>query len=223
MKLTSLTEGWGETPKPENGFTEQDFTRYLDNIGNLRMQNMGLKSLKTCPVYIKGNLDVTGNKLRTLQGAPKEIGGMLVVANNQLTSLRGPKHVGMGVYASDNQLTSLKGFPECDGPIILDGNKLTSLQNVHENIKSMYGMLSLRGNPLRSHLLGVMLVGGLQRIFLDNTIDVEVGQGKESLRLQTILNDHLKEKNSREKAPRELLFRCQEALINAGFEDFAHL
>ena len=52
-------------------------------------------------------------------------------------------------------------------------------------------------------LLGLLLIDGLQKVFLDN------------MKVRVIINKHL-------KGDRDV-FACQEELIEAGFEDFAQL
>ena len=106
---------------------------------------------------------------------------------------------------SGNFLTSLEFCPEkIHGNFNCSHNQLTSLQGIGKKyLKELTGLLDLRGNPIQSHVLGLLLINGLQEVYLNN---------KE---VQEIINKHL--------AGERDIFDCQEELIQASFREFAKL
>jgi hypothetical protein len=61
------------------------------------------------------------------------------------------------------------------------------------------------GNPIKSHVLGVLLIHGVTEIKMDNN------------EVQNILNGHLPSKGM------ESVLECQDELIEAGFDEYAKL
>ena len=112
-------------------------------------------------------------------------GGNFSCASNELTSLEGaPSHVGGDFYCAFNELTSLK--------------------DVHKHIAEIKGIFYAIDNPIKSHVLGLLLIKGLRVAQLDNTQVAE------------ILNKHLGK-------GRVGMLMAQEELIEAGLEEFAQL
>ena len=104
----------------------------------------------------------------------------------------------------DNNLSTLEGIsPRVGHNLWAARNNLTSLHNIHKHLKYVGISIGFKHNPIKSHVLGLLLIDGLQKIFLDN---------KE---VEDIINKHLK--NGRD------IFACQEELIEAGFDEFANL
>jgi hypothetical protein len=156
----------------------------------------------TLPVEGKweGDFDCSYNELTSLEGAPSSVGGDFWCSNNQLTSLEGaPSTVGVGggdFYCSDNRLTSLEGAPSSVGgdffcshnqltslegaPSSVDGdfrcshNQLTSLKDIHKQIKKINGSFYCRRNPIKSHVLGLLLIDGLKSIDGDDQVWVPI-------------------------------------------------
>ncbi len=101
--------------------------------GNLDLSGMDLKELPDLSdITVTGSFDCSNNRLRSLDGAPRNVGWNFDCHGNQLTSLAGaPKSVGGDFYCYDNQLTTLDGAPQtvggdfdCSGdklPMSLDG------------------------------------------------------------------------------------------------------
>ena len=95
-----------------------------------------------------------GGKLKSLEGAPREVGGDFVCSYNKLTSLKGaPQKVGRGFYCTTNKLTSLEGAPqEIRGNFICHGNSLTSLEGAPQKVGGSFNctnnkLTSLEGAP----------------------------------------------------------------------------
>ena len=121
-----------------------------------------------------------------------------------------PERVEGDFYCYHNGLTSLEGAPSwVDGIFNCRDNNLTSLHNIHKHIKHIGGMLYASRNPIKSHVLGVLLIDGLQNIFLHDVTD------ERPVMVAKILRKHLHSDRD--------VFACQEELIENGFEDFAQL
>ena len=143
--------------------------------------------------------------LSILGKQPKKIKRDFICSSMRLTSLEGsPKEVGGAFLCSSNKLTSLEGISPIIGlQLSCIANKLTSLHNIHKQIKHIGGYVSFENNPIKSHVLGLLLIDGLTKVWLENTI------------VQKIINKHL--------AGDRDVFACQEELIEAGLEDYAQL
>ena len=157
-------------------------------------------------MYTSGGFSCTNSKLTSLEGAPSHVGRYFDCSNNQLTSLEGaPSHVGGDFGCYSNQLTSLEGAPShIGGDFCCSNNKLTSLKGVHKHITEIRGEFACRHSPIKSHVLGLLLIKGISLIEIDN-IEVE-----------EILNRHLGK-------GRAGMLQAQEELIEAGLEEFAQL
>lgn len=173
--------------------------------GNLYCDNNKLTSLEGCPKSITGTFSCSKNNLITLEGAPQKVGGGFYCVNNKLTSLKGvPTLVEGDFNCGDNKLVSLEGIAsEIAGDLDCCDNLLTSLEGIHKHIKHIGGHAYFQNNPIKSHVLGLLRISGLQGVILGSR-DVE-----------RIINKYL-------KGDRDIL-ACQEELIAAGREDFAQL
>ena len=138
---------------------------------------------------------------------PDNVTGSFSCSLKDLTSLKGcPSYVSGDFFCSHNRLKNLEGCPTYVGAMfVCDSNQIESLHNIHRHIKYIGNEIDLSRNPLKSHVLGLLLIKGLKMVFLDTA------KGK----LEDILNKHL-------QGDRDV-FACQEELIEAGFEDYAQL
>ena len=167
-----------------------------------------LTSLEFCPKEVGGDFGCSRNQLTSLEFCPKEVGGNFGCSRNQLTSLEFcPKEVGGNFYCFHNQLTSLEFCPkEVGGDFYCYNNQLTSLADIHKRLKKMDGIFYAPDNPIKSNVIGLMLVAGCKEVILDN---------KE---VQNIINKHCKSPFGHLR-----LLECQEDLLSAGFEEWAEL
>ena len=174
--------------------------------GDFDCYNNELTSLEGAPDHVGGDFDCDNNELTSLEGAPDHVGGSFSCHHNQLTSLKGaPSHVGVDFSCSNNQLASLQGAPcRVVGDFYCTSNRLTSLKDVHRHISELHGDFHGYSNPLKSNVLGLLLIKGLKRVLLDN------------MQVQNILNKHLGK-------GRVGMLQAQEELIEAGLEEFAQL
>ncbi len=110
--------------------------------------------------------------------------------------------VGGDFYCYNNLLTSLEGAPGSVGrDFFCTGNRLTSLVGVHRILRRVDGRMYIWGNEIETGGIGLVLVEGLTKIYTDQPafeiIEKYLGQGNRGV------------------------LRCQEALFEAGFEEFA--
>ena len=106
---------------------ERMIKQYIRNgsKGNLSLSEMELTVLPDTlkNINVDGDFFCAGNKLTSLQNAPKTVGGSFYCGNNQLISLKGaPSSVGGGFICSNNNLTSLIGAPTYVGGSFSCGN-----------------------------------------------------------------------------------------------------
>lgn len=140
-----------------------------------------------------------------------------------LESLEGcpPKTEG-DFYCNSNHLTSLKGCPSVigtmngGGEFDMTNNQITNLHDVHKLVKKMGSTFALGRNPIKSHVLGLLLIDGLMQI---NTGE-DGGADYPALTPEwvNILNNYLPNKKGMES-----VYDCQTALIEAGLEEYAQL
>ena len=173
--------------------------------GDFYCSNNQLTSLEGCPQEVGGHFSCSGNELTGLVGCPQKVGGDFWCSGNELTGLVGcPQKVGGTFYCHSNQLTTLKGGPqEVDGNFYCSFNELTNLKDIHKQIKFIGGQANFLGNPIKSHVVGLLLINGLKHVYLDNE------------EVMNILNKHV-------KADKDVL-ACIEELENAGFPEFAKI
>ena len=155
-----------------------------------------------------GSFACGNNKLTSLEGSPASVGGYFDCYDNQLTSLEGaPSSVGGSFVCYDNQLTSLEGAPASVGGYFgCSKNKLTSLKDIHKILKQMNGGFYAYNNPLKSHVLGLLLVKGCKEVVLDNKV------------VEEVLNRYLP--NTRGN---KAVIEAQSELLDLDLEDFAQL
>jgi hypothetical protein len=154
------------------------------------------------------DFDLSNKKLTSLQGLniPEKVTGLFNCRDNLLTSLNGvPIIVGEFFSCGRNKLTSLDYVPEkINGYLNCSQNNLTSLEGIHKQIKKMNGDFYAEDNPIKSHVLGLLLIDGLTEIYLDNK------------QVQKILNKHL----GKGKAG---VLNARQELLDADLDDYAEL
>jgi hypothetical protein len=133
--------------------------------------------------------------------------GDFTYSSEHLTSLEGcPNVINGHFYCSYNKLQSLQYCPQVvKGGFYCHYNNLQSLQNIHKYCKQIDVILWAHNNPIKSHVLGVMLIENLQYVILD--------QYQESVK--NIINTHLETDRD--------VYLCQDDLIKTGFVEYAQL
>jgi hypothetical protein len=105
---------------------------------------------------------------------------------------------------NDNELTSLVGAPNKIGKgFSCIRNKLTSLKDIHKHISFIGSTAEFNGNPIQSHILGLLKIKGLESVVLDNKV------------AERIIN--------RELAGNRSILSAIHDLTEAGFEELAQL
>ena len=111
IELKAKIKGIKYLPFEQDGKTYNlyDMPKGFVIESNLNLSNIGLTELPDLSeVVVKGNFACYGNKLTSLEGAPKEVGGGFYCYENELTSLEGaPQKVGGCFGCENNQLTTL--------------------------------------------------------------------------------------------------------------------
>ena len=134
--------------------------------------------------------------------------GYFACNDNKLTSLEGaPSSVGGSFSCHNNELTSLEGSPaSVGGYFVCHNNQLTSFEGIHKILKSMNGTFYADNNPLKSHVLGLLLVKGCKEVGLDNKV------------VEEVLNRYLP--NTRGS---KAVIEAQSELLDLDLEEFAQL
>jgi len=141
------------------------------------------------------------------------------LGNKHIVSLEGcPEHLPCSLRVYRNDLRDLKGCPKSiQGNFDVRQNHLTSLEGIHKQILKMHGGIWLDGNPITSHLFGVLFIEGLENI---DTYDDDKFHPVSEI-LNVALNDlrSISDKLKRQ----ELIYDVQEELISKGFEEYAKI
>jgi hypothetical protein len=94
-----------------------------------------------------------------------------------------------------------------DGNVILSKNLITNLKGIGKDyLQEITGGLFLEGNPIKSHVLGLLRVKGLTTVFFSPDGDDP---------LTIIIQKHL-------KGDRDIM-DCHEELTRAGLKQYAQL
>ena len=174
-----------------------------DVINDFNCSYNKLISLEGGPSKIFGDYLAHGNKLTSLKGSPIEIPGDFSCEGNELINLIGAPRKVLGTFnCYQNQLITLEGAPEyIGGGFYCRTNNLSSLQNIHKIIKHA-PKLGFGSNPIKSHVLGILLIDGIENVFGDQS-------------WLRIINNHI-------HGDKDVL-ECQEEMISAGYKAFAKL
>ena len=169
------------------------FETYDDDVAiDLSERDLTTLASLNVPNNVKQNFDCGYNRLTTLEGAPRK--------------------VGMSFLCNNNKLKTLEGGPnKIHGSLNFKKNHLTSLQNIHLLFKGGFikGFIDFSNNPIKSHILGLMLIPELQGIIFREE------EGKDLRQACRIINMHL-------KADRDV-WKCQEELMDNDLHEFAQL
>lgn len=140
---------------------------------------------------------------------PRKITSSFYCFGNRLTSLAHyPSEIGGTFECGSNLLTSLEYCPSIvGGDFMRADNRLPSLENIHEQIKKIGGEFWCFDNPIKSHILGLMLID------IGGNITTDLGDGED---VDMILN---KWKNQGRKG----VLGAQRELLELGYAELAQL
>ena len=188
---------------------------------------------RTCAV-----IEATENLITSLVGLPSTLGtmkrtGYLDVSNNSLTDLNHCPLMYNGKFKCKlNQLTSLDGCPNHLNQLDVSNNRLTSLKGIHKYFKNgNLTDLNISGNLITSHLLGLLLIPGLQKITCDNAIAINTLTTR-AMQQNGVSNKTIKIFEDldaamciiiKHRAVDADIIDCQQELIEAGLKKFAQL
>jgi len=178
-------------------------------LGTFNCSHTGITSLEQGPSYVGRDFDCYNTKITSLEQGPSWVGGYFNCSDTNITSLQGaPSYVGGDFACFQTKITSLQGGPSyVGGKLDCSGTKITSLHNIHKQIKDIDGELYL-SKTIKSHMLGVMFIKGLQSIEFYN------GNTRQK-QAERIINKHL--------AGDRDIHLAQEELLEAGLSEFAKL
>ena len=138
MTLNDLQIEWLDKCTTGTWKLDQE-TGLVDVIGSFDCNDLGLIDFKGVRFgTVSKYFSCEGNRLTSLDGAPKSVGGNFFCNNNHLTSLDGaPKKVDGIFHCRYNQLISLDGLPVEVWCIYLEGNKVSeeTLLAIYEIMK----------------------------------------------------------------------------------------
>ena len=187
MKLSELFESPERSFRYVCGKVDDPFT------SDLGCAYKKLTSLEGCPSLILGAFTCYDNHLETLKGGPSKVTDYYTCSRNYLSDLDGvASHIGEAFDCSHNNLTSL--------------------HNIHKQIKHIGGSANFIHNPIKSHVLGLLLIDGLEEVSFES---FSISSNATRHKMNHIINKHLK--NGRD------VFACQEELIEAGLDEYAQL
>jgi len=156
------------------------------NLIGLTIEN-NLITEKTLSEPWPDNFDCFDNKLTSLEGAPSSVDGYF--------------------YCFDNKLTSLEGAPSSvGGDFDCYQNQLTTLTGIHKILKQMNGTFYADDNPIKSNVIGLLLVKGCKEVELDNK------------QVEEIMNRHLKSPFGNLR-----VLECQSEMLDADLGEWAKL
>ena len=140
---------------------------------------------------------------------PRKITSSFYCFGNRLTSLaRCPSEIGGTFECGSNLLTSLEYCPSIvGGDFMCVDNRLTSLKDIHKQIKKIGDRFLCFDNPIKSRILGLMLID------IGGDIVTDLGNGRD---VDAILN---KWKNQGRKG----VLGAQRELLDLGYEELAQL
>lgn len=201
VDLIGWTTGAGETITADTPDTDWHKSFYCTNIN--------LTSLRGAPRIIYGDFNCASNHLSSLEYGPSEVVGHYDCSSNKLKTLKGvPKDIDGNFVCTNNLLTSFKDGPErVNGDFYARHNSFTSLHDIHKHIKKIDGTLYISSNPIKSHVLGLLLIDGLKKIISDPEWDSSWGR---------IVTKYIGK-------GRKGMLDCQNELIEDGFEAHAQL
>ena len=172
---------------------------------------MKIAQLLENDLVLKMNPDESGRLPPDLpSGLPDTVNGKFVCSAMDLTSLKGCPRVVHGNFScAGNKLTSLEYCPiHVDKDFICVNNNITSLKNIHQYITFIGGDFRCLGNPITSHILGLMMIR------IDGAIITNLGDDGEDI--NAVLN---KWKNQGRKG----VMGAMKELIDLGYESLAQI
>ena len=125
-----------------------------DIPNNIDLSGLELKRLPLIH-SVRGDVDVSANKLTSLAGLPSEVFRHLWCFFNKLESLKeAPRSIGGSLYAFHNRISSLAGMPEfIGGDLWIYDNPLQKLVLLPKNVtvKGKVILIDTKGHHIRKY------------------------------------------------------------------------
>ena len=211
--------------------------KFREIQGSVWISNCKLETLIGLPAKIDGGVYITNARITNLRYCPQQLGddGDIVLQNNrELVSLEGcPSDVPQDFSLNDcHKITSLEGGPKtvghnykvdtCDGLTSIKGmptkigkhlalcnnRNLTSLAGISKMLKECGGKLDVSGSRFTSSIMGLLVIKGF------TGIEYKFGGAEATKAFEIIFNCRKDGKDALD---------CQEALFDAGLDEFAHI
>jgi hypothetical protein len=119
-------------------FVNEDgiLTLPLGEVYNLDLKRTGLTSLHNFPETVTHDLNISDNKLKSLEGCPSKIGGNFSCDNNMIETLEdlSPTLQVSNFSCQNNKLKDLRGCPSVIKELNVSNNPLTSLKGMPKPI-----------------------------------------------------------------------------------------
>lgn len=105
----------------------------VDVDGDVNLSDKGIKNMPIKFREVKGNFNISVNRLETLENMPIRVGGDFDVSTNLLKSLIGcPNDIGGDLDATKNNIKDTNGIGDVSGKILLDSN----VKSIKESVDS---------------------------------------------------------------------------------------
>ena len=146
---------------------DEDLSRYM-NGETLSIHNSGTRTLHGAPRHVARIRIDSCNSLQSLEGCPTISDGSMIKITNckNLVCLKGaPEDIGSIILESCSRLETLDGLTSANHISIVSCSKLKSLEGIGH--KHLQRAISIGLDPaiIKSHVLGLMMIRGLDDIF----------------------------------------------------------
>ena len=164
-------------------------TKSIDAGGN------HLTYIDWAPEFVDGYFDIRSNRIKSLEGGPKEVTGDYIGGFNQLTTLKGiAETINGGLFVNNNNIDSIEFLPKIvSKSICLDYNKIASFRGIYKVLKQINtnnsqdsGIIYFLGNPVEKGLISLMGIKGIREL------DASADENVELKKAVDIINNSIK-------------------------------
>lgn len=201
-----------------NIIKEKEITpRYC--VGDFFAHGLDLLSLKGGPKTVDGmECNFHENRLTNLEFCPERVKGEFIASSNKLETLEFfPKQIGAGIFLARNKLTEdcFKYLPKkINGDLFIAHNKIKTLKDIHKHVEEINGDIWVCGNPIESHVLGLLMIKGLKKIDMDDSDK----NSQELTKALVLIRKYLAKPFTTQR-----VYDCQDEMIELGLEEYAQL
>lgn len=195
--------------------------------GCIEVSGEKLTSLEGCPKQVDNNFYCDENNLETLKYRPKKINASFVCSDNNLKTLEySPTSVGQHYYCYNNNLISLKGRPKIiKGNFDCSSNKLKTLEGRPQQIDGNFdcgknNLETLEGRP--KIIGGIFIITGNKKItnFKKEIIKHQIKAKTYQSNIDVFNFEHIKEDFEEYRLKLEMLEKNKQMKIKMNSFDF---